>query len=55
MRENPAPERQGASQLQMFAEGLGESCYLRMGLVVTGDVVVVGAVVVVGTFFGLNL
>lgn len=41
--------------MQMFAEVLGESCYLRMGLVVTGDVVVVGAVVVVGNFFGLNL
>lgn len=41
--------------MRMFAEVLGESCYLRMGLVVTGGVVVVGAVVVVGNFFGLNL
>lgn len=29
--------------------------YLRMGLVVTGCVVVVGGIVVVGNFFGLNL
>lgn len=41
--------------MQMFAEVLGASCYLRMGLVVTGGAVVAGAVVVVGNFFGLNL
>lgn len=40
----------------MFEEVLDKSCYLRMGLVVTGAVVVVGTVVVVvGYFFGLNL
>lgn len=40
----------------VFEEVLDKSCYLRMGLVVTGAaVVVVGAGVVVGIFFGLNL
>lgn len=34
---------------------LDQSCYLRMGLVVTGCVVVVGDIVVVGNFFGRNL
>lgn len=31
------------------------SCYLRIGLVVTGSVVVVGGSVVVGNFLGRNL
>lgn len=40
----------------MSAEVLDKSCYLRMGLVVIGAVVVVGMVGVVGgDFFGLNL
>lgn len=39
--------------IQMFEEVLDKSCYLRMGLVVTGAVV--GAAVVVGNFLGLNL
>lgn len=34
---------------------LDKSCYLRIGLVVTGCVVVVGGSVVARNFFGLNL
>ena len=41
-----------ASLLMVLQES---SCYLRIGLVVTGGGVVVGGMVVVGNFFGLNL